>query len=280
MERVSWAEWWRAAATPRNLGLLLVVLLGALAFIRLGSWQLDRAAIRGASEAERTAVERVASDPQPLDHVLEPGTTFLTDHQLKKVEVQGEWGEQVVVPGRSVEGEAAVLVVVQLRIADDGTHPSSSGNLWIPVLRGWIPAEQLDGAGLADAAAERAPAPTGPGSAVGYLSGSENSVTGEFPEGAVGAISTAQLANLWGGETYTGFLVLEAADHPSLETMPPPSYERERGMNLQNLFYAVEWFIFGGFALFVWWRWVRDDALRQKESALLAELDEGGADRS
>ena len=28
---------------------------------------------------------------------------------------------------------------------------------------------------------------------------------------------------------------------------------------LRNLLYAVEWWIFGAFAFFVWWRWCRDE---------------------
>ena len=27
---------------------------------------------------------------------------------------------------------------------------------------------------------------------------------------------------------------------------------------LRNLLYAVEWWVFGAFAAFIWWRWVRD----------------------
>jgi surfeit locus 1 family protein len=27
---------------------------------------------------------------------------------------------------------------------------------------------------------------------------------------------------------------------------------------LKNLLYAVEWWVFGAFAAFIWWRWVRD----------------------
>lgn len=272
MERVTWDEWRRSAVTPRNLVLLLLVVMGALGFARLGSWQLDRAAIRGASEAEQTTSDRLASDPVPLDGVLEPGATFLTDHQLVKAEVHGTWGDQVAVPDRSVEGVPAVLVVTRLLVEEET-------DLWIPVLRGWIPATDLadDRAGLADEVTERAPAPPGDVTVVGYLSGSEDSATGGQVEGLVGSISTAQLANLWGGSTYTGFLVLEEADDESLTTMPPPSYERERGMNLQNLFYAIEWFIFGGFALVVWWRWVRDDAVRTKEARILAEQSAGPA---
>ena len=27
---------------------------------------------------------------------------------------------------------------------------------------------------------------------------------------------------------------------------------------MRNLLYALEWWVFGGFAVFIWWRYVRD----------------------
>jgi surfeit locus 1 family protein len=31
---------------------------------------------------------------------------------------------------------------------------------------------------------------------------------------------------------------------------------------LRNLLYALEWWGFGGFAVFLWWRWYRDEVSR------------------
>ena len=33
---------------------------------------------------------------------------------------------------------------------------------------------------------------------------------------------------------------------------------------LRNLLYAIEWWVFGGFAVFLWWRWCRDELERQR----------------
>lgn len=261
---VTWEQWRKAAAKPRMLALLVLVLIGAALFSWLGSWQLDRAALRGAAEAERIAAERIAADPRPLDEVIAVGDTFLSEHQLVKVKATGQWGRQVLVPERDVAGTAAVLIVSELRL-DSGA--------WIAVLRGWLPAAGGPLETLPETVAELAPAPEGGGEVVGFLTGGEESIMGQWPPGVVGSISTAALANEWGGPTYTGFMVVEDAELWGLHTMPPPSYAQELGMNLQNLFYAVEWFVFGGFALFVWWRWVRDDAQRSKEAELLAAAD-------
>lgn len=35
-------------------------------------------------------------------------------------------------------------------------------------------------------------------------------------------------------------------------------------MHALNLFYAVEWVVFAGFAIFLWWRFVRDEHLRRE----------------
>jgi surfeit locus 1 family protein len=35
--------------------------------------------------------------------------------------------------------------------------------------------------------------------------------------------------------------------------------EASRFTAVRNLLYGVEWWVFGGFALFLWWRWVRDE---------------------
>jgi hypothetical protein len=33
---------------------------------------------------------------------------------------------------------------------------------------------------------------------------------------------------------------------------------------LRNLLYAIEWWVFGGFAVYLWWRWCRDELERQR----------------
>jgi len=38
-------------------------------------------------------------------------------------------------------------------------------------------------------------------------------------------------------------------------------------VNWLNLFYAAEWVVFAGFALFIWWRLVKDDYRRGLEDA-------------
>ena len=35
----------------------------------------------------------------------------------------------------------------------------------------------------------------------------------------------------------------------------------EPSSGLRNLLYALQWWVFGAFAVFVWWRWLQEDVL-------------------
>ena len=67
------------------------------------------------------------------------------------------------------------------------------------------------------------------------------------------------------------------ADAPvGLETIDAPAPAAEVELNWLNIFYAAEWVVFAGFAVFLWWRFVRDDWERQeqeREEALEAQIN-------
>jgi cytochrome oxidase assembly protein ShyY1 len=183
--------------------------------------------------------------------------------------------QQVYVPGRAVDGEDAVLVITALRV----TQGPSAGAM-MPVLRGWVHPEDLvtdPVAAPADAAAAAELAvPEGEVTVTGYLKDSEAGRGSDLPEGMVGAVSSAELANLWGGPTWSGYLV-EFTTTPDggrsevsptgLRHAPPPGPAEDTSLNIQNLAYAVEWVIFGGFALALWVRMLRDDVRNRREDA-------------
>jgi hypothetical protein len=65
---------------------------------------------------------------------------------------------------------------------------------------------------------------------------------------------------------YAGYLVL--ADAPAgLDTIDSPPPVTEVSINLLNVFYAVEWVLFAGFAVFLWYRLVMDAVEAAEESA-------------
>jgi surfeit locus 1 family protein len=78
----------------------------------------------------------------------------------------------------------------------------------------------------------------------------------------VAAINAAELANRWGTPIYNGYLVLAdqqpmATDPP--EVVPPPG-PQPGGLAWRNAAYAVQWWIFAGFTLVLWWKIIRQEA--------------------
>jgi cytochrome oxidase assembly protein ShyY1 len=228
------------------IGLLLLLLVAAAVCARLGVWQLDRAQVHGAQAEARRQAAQVAADPVPLTDVLAPQTAFTGGLVGRKVDVTGTYDAtgQLLVTGRVLDGRTGQLVLTPLRVTVDG-QPAV-----LPVVRGWI----------ADGTVADAP-PTGPVELVGYLQAGE-SAGAAIVAGHTDAISPAQLVAAWGGPIWTGYLVLSSsqpAQSSDLGLLGVPS-RPGTGLNLQNLAYALQWWIFGGFALVIWWRTVRDDA--------------------
>jgi cytochrome oxidase assembly protein ShyY1 len=278
--RVSAAMFRRAALTPRMLGLLLVFLVIAAVCARLGVWQLDRAVQR----AEINEAARVAQQEQapatPLGEVLAPRQTFPGDLVGTKVRVTGRFdGETLLVPGRAgPTGEVGYLVLDRFRVTDDGApsspasqpdpdaaaaEPGVGGALGVlPVVRGWV--------------AEPSAPPPAPGDVTvqGFLQAGESFERADLPEGQLAAIAPGQLVNLWGGPLYTGYLVVSDPVDIGVERLPPPTIPGG-GLNLQNLAYALQWWIFGGFAVLLWSRLVRDEARADAEER--ADAAGGGA---
>ncbi len=180
-----------------------------------------------------------------LDSVLAPQTAFPGDLVGRKVSVTGTYeAGQLVVSGRARDGATGELVLTPLRVGSGG------GAAVLPVVRGWLPS---------GSAPDEPPA--GTVSLVGYLQAGESAGTG-ITAGTTDAISPAELLHVWTGPIWTGYLVLASSDPvqaagPALLGPPTPT---QASPNLQNLLYSLEWFVFGGFAVFLWWRTVLDEA--------------------
>lgn len=260
----------QAATTPRMLGLLLVFLAIAVVCTRLGVWQLDRAVERAQiNEAARVAQQEQAP-ATPLGAVLAPQSTFPGDLVGTKVRVTGRFdGETLLVPGRvGPTGDVGYLVLDRFVVTDDGatdggaTDGAATDGGVLPVVRGWV----------ADPAA---PEPTtGEVTVQGFLQAGESFERADLPPGQVAAIAPGQLVNLWGGPAYTGYLVVSDPVDAAIELLPPPTLPGA-GLNLQNLAYALQWWIFGGFAVLLWSRLVRDEARAEAEEQLEAEQPAG-----
>ena len=154
------------------------------------------------------------------------------------------------------------------------TGAGASPQTWIPVARGWV-------ADPADAAAP----PSGIIELTGRLLPSEAPLPGtDAGPGRASAVSVAELINIWDISSYPGFVaasselsggsdVSAAASGGEVKPLNIGPQPPAGKINWLNLFYAAEWVVFAGFALFIWWRLVKDDYRRGLEDALDEEQE-------
>ena len=247
---------YRFLLTPRWWGINLFVLLAIPFCLFMGSWQLSRfeSRVDGHREAKAQAASARTEAARPLAELLP------VDQETsgRQVTARGRYGDQLLVPGRELDGRDGFYVLTLLR-TDAGKA--------LPVVRGWLP-------GAADAA--KAPAaPSGEVTVTGALQASEQpgdngvSARGGLPAGQSAAISSASLVNLVPYDLYDAWITLDRADAPM--TKVPVSAAPNSGLDLkafQNLGYTGEWFVFAGFVVFMWFRLLRREVESARDAAL------------
>lgn len=236
----------RALLTPRWLGLLALTMLAAAGCVLLGLWQLGVARDEGLKDAVVAAGTRSRA---PLPDVLQAHASFPPDLSNRPVSVTGRYDTQrsfVVVDRRL--GDRSGSWVVSPLVTSAGT---------VAVLRGFVPGSP-----------SAAPAPP-PGvlTVDGTLGPGESPRTGtDLGREQRRSIDLATLVNEWPGELYNAVVfasderVAGAAGAPGdpatgLSRVPPPSLDAP--LNFKNAAYAVQWWVFGLFAIWMWWRMFR-----------------------
>jgi surfeit locus 1 family protein len=242
----------RTAFKPRWLGLLALVLVAAAVMARLGEWQLDRARQKG--EQDRVAAAK-ARPAVPLTSILTPRTAFPAADADRRVTARGSWDKahQLLVPGRTLGGRTGLWVLTPLRLPDGSD---------VPVVRGWVPDAD-------DPHADPRALPSRQVTLEGVLEPSEAVAdlqpgdASAVPTGQVALVAAPLLVQHWPYPLVTGYLVQTAAtpapagEAAALRAVPPRT--GAGGLALQNLSYALQWWLFSVFGLFFWWRIVRDD---------------------
>lgn len=245
----------RTALAPRWLALLLLVVVLIAAFIQLGRWQLGVAEDKAATEAIAAAASRPVI---PLESLLRPHQPFPNLESTRRVSVVGEYEPgQVLVGGRRLDGVDGIWVITPFRV-------TATGGV-LGVLRGFVtdPLEVTD-------------PPTGELTLMGGLAPGESPYVGpELPAGQVGSVDLSVLVNEWPGELYNAFIFLESQEPstgPGLALVPTPTVEPD--LNWRNLAYALQWWAFAIFALWMWWRMVQQ-AHREELTASLPDEPAG-----
>jgi cytochrome oxidase assembly protein ShyY1 len=240
------------ALAPRYWGVHLLMLAAVVATVLLGRWQYDvwhRHRSDSAASVTREA-------PVALDSVLGPDAAYPGDALGRPVTVEGDWApaETVLVSGRRTAGGTGYWVVTPV------VMPSGSE---IPVVRGWVrdPAQVPS-------------APHGRAALVGLLQPAEDSgATDTDPTDAVlPELSTTGLLQRTSRDLYGGYVIATdravpggAAPATGMAGLLAASAEHLPGADastaLRNLLYAFQWWVFGAFAIFMWWRWLSEDVL-------------------
>lgn len=269
LREVMLRPWW--------IGMLVFALAVAGVFAWLGQWQLERAIDTdppppGATETMRSIADVVA----PGDYLSEPLVG-------QRVEVAGTWVPEdfLVVSSRYNGGVQGFWVTGQLRVSPASVGSDAPTSLAVALA--WAPSREVADAAAADLSASL----TGAGAVEAALTG--RLISDEGPRvPAVGAapsemttMSPAALLGWWHDtaelDVYRPYLVADRAslgDLPAgLTAIDSPAPEELSAVNWLNVFYAVEWAVFAGFAFYMWYRLARDAWEKEVEALEEAETD-------
>ncbi|MGO3152481.1 MAG: SURF1 family protein [Galactobacter sp.] len=247
----------KTALKPKWILTLVGCLLLACVFVLLSRWQF------GQSETRTVDPNRDTETAVALTDHFQPGRDMYVPDADQVVTMSGRFvpDSAVLVNNRlrnDIEGYWVVAAFQPDGAPDDNV---------IPVVRGWE---------------EKAEAPESlPKGSVdieGRLLPSEaptETPNRDASEDGYPDLSAARLANVWDRDSYAGFVVAftattqdgtdVSAASAGLETVKVGPQPDETNLNWLNVFYGLEWVVFAGLALFVWWRLVADDKSREDE---------------
>ena len=268
MRRKAQAEWFAIARTPTWLGRLAIALALAAVFALLGQWQLSR------------AVPVATPTPSPI---VSPGSTpGVPSNHLSPFTVRPDLANLAIISGRFQPlGDAGFWLISNSKVL--ASTKSADVGRELTVAWGWAPT--FERAVAAHVQFQSGRFGRGGVKVSGVLADSEAPLEGH-PEKPFlfDSLSVAQLINVYQPvqprDSFEQFLVaqpLQTAEiAPGLDPIAlgaAPKVPLEN-VNWLSAFYAIEWSVFAGFAVFMWWRLVEDERLRRRaEAEAAAELE-------
>ena len=262
----------KLALTARWITGLVLCLLMAVAFALLAQWQISRTVLPNSDGSPWSKVNYV-----PLSSVAVPNQAFrfneiseekqeivltqVTSRLLfnsadaflvgNRVQINGDQGYWLVVPASTPEAKLFVAVgfVAGLDKAIGALEKTRSlaVDSYLPIVGRYLPSE----------------APL-------------KKVSSDYQE----SMSVAELINqtevVEGEEVdpvFTGFMAITKPNvftkSSYVETITIGAPKTDGQLNWLSAFYAIEWTVFAGFAIFMWWRLLAD-AYRKEQTELLA----------
>lgn len=229
------------------LGLHALAILGIVVCAIAGAWQLGVYDERQAEQRADTGDVQTA----PLTDIWGPDAPFTSVQQRRPVTVTGEFlpaSEQIWVTGQTKKGE------------DEGVWlaaPVMVEGSALLVVRGWAP--------------EAGDFPAVPSGEVTFDAVLQPTDTpgGRFDPQTrtIGSVRVPTLINELDYDLWSGYAL---GDDPSivpagfeLPDIPEPEVSWTAGG--RNLGYGLQWWVFGGFVVFMWWRMGRESVQAAKE---------------
>ena len=243
-------SFWQVARRPKWIGALLVALALAAGFAALGQWQLERSfRIVGHTDSQLETIV-------PIETLITPGGSFPEPADARKVEFSAtpDTANTYVVANRVQEGKSGYWLVIDYRLESGASIAVAQG--WFSALEPALKARnEVKDAVVAQVFTKH----------TGWLLAPEapEQIDASQPY-VLNSLSPAQLVNLFSPgqplHMYPGALAM--ADNAWVgEQIVIGTQRQTTELNFLNIFYAIEWVVFSGFAVFMWWRLVQDERL-------------------
>lgn len=230
---------WQVAFRPRWIGAFFLSLLIAAGLGALAQWQLERSFV-----PPQTTTTEVTGETKKL--MLDKNQVYLVSDRIQA----GKSGFWLIANTKDSEGKSYTVALAwaeSLDIAEQARTDLMNSQ----TAQAFLPTKlfKIDPEAPVSIADQSRP----------YL---------------LGSLSMAQLVNLYspgeaidadpsawvaGSEAAGGMLFMHAGMQP-IEL----AYTDPGAINWLTAFYALEWTIFAGFAVFLWWRLVRDTQIREQ----------------
>jgi surfeit locus 1 family protein len=253
----------RPLLAPRMLALHALAIVATVAAVLLGLWQY------GAWQhgREDRAASRVDDRPVPMTSVLSPDGRFPASGVGRPVTLSGRWlpRSTIYVADRELRGRRGVWAVTPVAVCQPEDPARCARASAVLVVRGWSPSVRT---------APRPPA--GPVRVTGWLQPGEGSGSADPNphDDVVPQLRVAEAIQHVDQDLYGGYVIARTTAPATVPTVGAPSGRPLAAVtpaalpkpppltSLRNLLYAGEWWVFGGFAVFLWTRWCRDEVTR------------------
>ena len=229
---------------PRLLALHVLALVALVGCGLMGLWQLG---VYGSKHENAAEVAR-ATAPVDVLEVWGPDAPFTADLTERRVWVRGDFtGDQFLVR----RGADRYWVVAPLRV--QGTKSM------LLVVRGWTDEQLESPARPRGTVTFRAILQPGEDRSASEAFDPTTGGTSRLRGSVYGSLSIPQLANVLHGDLFSGFALTDASGiNGGLRPVAPPDPHISWTVGLRNLAYALQWWVFGLFAGFMWWRMATD----------------------